>query len=213
MTRVRLREARPEGEAAFYAERYPDGYRHDGWPDHRERVAASVQFLRRWQTRFCTAADLSCGDAAILRGLAPALDTVYLGDVNDVRVQDLEDVERAGAGQVRERAPGALPDSLDNLPEPVDLFVLSETLEHMDDPDGLLRAVRDHARYLFVSTPLDEPVHYGNAEHYWSWGKTDVHEMLQAAGWSPLDVQVLEPESTRGSADAYAFQMWLAVRA
>jgi hypothetical protein len=204
VTRFRLRDARPEGEAPFYAGRYPGGYRHDVWPDHVERVNASVGMLLRWQTRFCTAADLSCGDGAILRGL-PGLGQVWLGDLNPSAPAEWPE------GTAWTLEPGALPDSLDGLPESVDLYVLSETIEHMDDPDGLLRAIRGHARYLFLSTPVEEQADSGNTEHYWSWGVSDVHDMLTDAGWSPLEQRVLEPASTRHMPGAYRYQLWLAV--
>lgn len=207
MTRIRLREVRPDGEAErrFYAGRYPSGYAHDAWPDHVERVAASVEFLRRWQTRFTTAADLSCGDGAILRALAPGLDRIWLGDLNPTAFGDWPD----GTAWMLE--PGALPDSLEGLPELVDLFVCSETLEHVADPDDLLTRLTAYATYLFVSTPVAEPAGSGNLEHYWSWDVPDVGQMLTDCGWSPVDHRVLAPESTRHLDGAYRYQLWLAV--
>lgn len=209
MARFRLRESRPTtaAETSFYEERYPDGYRHDVWADHVERVAASVDLIRRYRGQIRTAADLSCGDGAVLRSLAPDLERMYLGDLNHARVGRWF---WSGA-DVEVIPPGPLPDTLEHLPEPVDLFVLSETIEHVDDPDALLRAVRDHARYLFLSTPVEERADSGNTEHYWSWGVSDVHDMLTDAGWEPLERQTLEPESTRGLPGAYLYQLWLAV--
>lgn len=208
MTRVRLREARPEGEAAFYAERYPDGYAHDCWPDHVERVKASVNLIRKYQNQIATAADLSCGDGAILHGLASRMNRVWLGDLNPPRIGSR--FWTGAAVEVLDPAP--LPESLALLPKPVDMFVLSETLEHMDDPDDLLLLIGDVARYLFVSTPVDESEEAGNLEHYWSWGTSDVYDMLTAAGWQPLERQILVPQSTLSIPHAYHYQLWLAVR-
>lgn len=208
MTRVRLREARPEGEAAFYAERYPDGYRHDFWPDHVERVKASADLIEKYRSQIRSAADLSCGDGALLNMISHRLTRAVLGDLNGVpvsaavscRARVLETIGHA-----------ALPESLTHL-DPVDLFILSETLEHMDDPDDLLRRLGDVARYLFVSTPLEESADSGNLEHYWSWGQADVHRMLEAAGWSPLELELLRPVSTRNLPGAYTYQLWMAVK-
>jgi hypothetical protein len=208
VTRIRLRESRPEGEAAFYSERYPDGYRHDVWADHVERIKVSADLIDRYADQFRTAADLSCGDGGLLTLISRHLRTAYFGDVNGAPVSALVS---GFAGSTVAVPPGLLPGTLEHLPEPVDLFVLSETIEHVDDPDALLRAVRDHARYLFLSTPVDEQPYVRNPEHYWSWGQDDVHRMLQDTGWDPLELKLLTPESTRDMPGAYTFQLWMAV--
>lgn len=206
MARVRLRPARtPAEEQELYSRTYPQGYRHDVWPDHVERVAASVEMIEQYARHIRTAADLSCGDGAILRSL-PGLRTAWVGDLNASAPGDWP-----GSTQWEIVPPGLLPDSLADLPEPVDLYVLSETIEHMDDPDALLRALTSCATYLFLSTPLDEAAHSGNAEHYWSWGQADMHEMLMDAGWSPLEYRKLVPRSTVHLPDTYHYQLWMAV--
>ena len=208
MTRIRLREPRlAEEESQYYGRVYPDGYRHDRWPDHVERVAASVDMIRKYTGLIATAADLSCGDAAILRQLSPELETAYLGDLNGITVDSAE----WGSRIVHTLPPGLLPDSLDYLPECVDLFVLSETLEHIPDPDMLLQSLKLFSRYLFLSTPEQEREDSGNLEHYWSWASADIQEMLTAAGWTPLERQLLVPQSTRTLDGAYHYQMWMAV--
>lgn len=209
MTRIRLRESRhPADEAAYYRRVYPQGYRHDRWPDHVERVAASVEMIRRYGSLIRTAADLSCGDGAILRGV-PGLARVWVGDLNGV---DMEQPGWSGSTtEVTQIPPGLLPESLAHMPEdPVDLFVLSETIEHLPDPDTLLSMLTGYARYLFLSTPVEEPAGSGNLEHYWSWGQADVHQMLQEMGWNPLELRLLRPQSTLHLPDSYTYQLWMA---
>lgn len=207
MTRVRLRDARPEGEAAYYARVYPEGYRHDRWPDHVERVKASADMIERYAGQIRSAADLSCGDGALINMISRHLNWAVLGDLNGVPVSASVSCR---AQVVETIGYAALPDSLEHL-EPVDLFILSETLEHIDDPDGLLARLTDRAQYLFLSTPLEESADSGNLEHYWSWGQADVHAMLEAAGWSPLETELLRPVSTRHMPGAYTYQLWMAV--
>jgi hypothetical protein len=194
---------------------YPQGYRHTVWPDHVERVSASVDMIRRYKNRIRTAADLSCGDAAILRGCADFLREVHLGDLNGLRGEVYAaDVWRPET-TVHALEARALPDALWSLPEsalPVDLFVLSETLEHMADPDELLSQIALYSQRLFLSTPVDESPDSGNLEHYWSWGQSDIHGMLQSAGWTPLEMQHLKPVSTATLPGAYTYQLWMAVR-
>lgn len=223
MGKYRLREEQPfrsaDEEQQHYGRTYPDGYRHDRWPDHVERIDATVRMLARWATRFSSAADLSCGDAAILRGLAAQsrrLKEVWLGDLLGVHGEaaDLDAWRklRRGIG-VHVLPPAPLTDNLASLPvdEAVDLFVLSETLEHVPEPEALLSHLADWSHYLFVSTPLSEPVGSGNTEHYWGWSDGDIHDMFMDNGWTPVEKQLLVPESTRSLEGAYTFQMWLAV--
>jgi len=212
MARTRLREARPEGEATFYKKTYPAGYQHDVWPDHIERVKASADLIERYIAPIKTAADLSCGDGALLNMISRHLDLAFFGDLNGAPASAFASCRAACTESVMS---GPLPDTLAYLPSaPVDLFILSETIEHVDDPDALLRAIGAHARYLFLSTPVSETADVGNAEHYWGWSQVDVRDMLQANGWTPLELSILAPESTRHLGPlAYTFQLWMAVRA
>jgi len=196
------RRGTEELERRFYQDRYPNGYQHVVWADHVERVNRSVDYvglvLRDRAVR--TIADLSAGDGAIPLGIARTLDVppenVILGDINP----------HPGRGF---SVTGALPGTLGELSttDPVDLYVCSETLEHLDDPDFLLEQLRARSRYLFVSTPADEPLGHGNHEHYWSWGTADLMDMLHAAGWSPIDYMVFTPIFRPES--GYDFQMWV----
>lgn len=211
----RLRETpmrSTDEEQQYYGRIYPEGYRHDRWPDHVERINASVALLRKYSSRFETAADLSCGDGAILRGCAEFLDDVWLGDLNGVPDPVLQGWPADRVSGLHALPPGSLPDSLYELPidDGVDLFVLSETLEHMPEPKRVLNEISNWAGYLFVSTPLSEPVGSGNLEHYWGWSDTDMHNLLMDNGWIPLEKQLLKPVSTVHLEDAYTFQLWLA---
>lgn len=198
MTRIRIRDSRPssEEERQFYMQTYPSGYHHTVWPDHVERVTASVRFINTWVTDggliVDSIADLSCGDATIPRELSVLMqpDRLILGDINP----------QEGLTVI-----GALPGTLEELAPQVDLYVCSETIEHMDDPDFLLQQLRMKSRYLFLSTPVSEPAHYGNTEHYWSWSVEDMGQMLEAADWSPVDHMVFLPASDQ----TYTFQFWM----
>lgn len=211
MARVRLRPARPEGEAEFYRRTYPDGYRHDRWADHVERIKASADLIEDYRGRFETAADLSCGDGALLNLISHHLRYAVFGDLNGAPASAMVSCR---AGITESALSGILPDTLAQLPDGgVDLFLLSETIEHMDDPDSLLSLLTGHARMLFLSTPVDEPAGTGNMEHYWGWGTQDIRALLQSTGWEPLDCRLLTPVSTRHYPDAYTFQLWMAERA
>src|SRR5213076_938668 len=139
--RMRLRPAYSEAELA---ELYPVPHDHTRWPDHLLRVAETIKLARELVPEPLVVADLSCGDAAIARALDAEI--TILGDL----------------------APGyeiTGPIERTILPVPsADLFICSETVEHLDDPDTVLKHIRKRCRALVLSTPLAEftPV---NPEH------------------------------------------------
>jgi len=166
MVRRRLREAYSPDDLQLV---YPHTYNHTIWEDHRARITETVAFANDTFGDPTSIADLSCGDAAIPNGYAAAAkhtpEAVILGDFV--------------AGH---QYHGMIEDTIGQIP-PVDVFILSETLEHVDDPDALLTKIRAKAQRLILSTPLDETL--PNAEHYWSWAGDDLYQMLVNAGWTP----------------------------
>lgn len=176
----------PEQHAALYSRAYD----HTRWPDHIERVTYTTAVLDRLgaelqiedPTAVLSVADLSCGDGAIVRGSSHAWGRGVLSDI----------------------ATGGLPiqDEVAAL-RPVDVFVCSETLEHVEDPDALLAAIRTKARALLLTTPAGE-ADDSNPEHYWSWDVEDVADMLKRAGWDDRIVTTFTPRSV----DLYTFQIW-----
>lgn len=89
---------------------------------------------------------------------------------------------------------------MDSL-EPVDVYICSETLEHLEDPDAVLRKIRGKSGHLVLTTPDSEATNE-NPEHYWSWGTGDLESMLHAAGWTG-SVELFTPDI-----DYYTFQIW-----
>lgn len=158
---------------------YPQPHDHTRWPDHLIRVDRTIELARKMGVPGVVA-DLSCGDAAIGRALAP--ETLILGDF----------------------APGypitgPVEDTIELLPH-VGMYICSETVEHLDDPDMVLTQIRSKSDSLVLSTPLAEflPV---NPEHYWGWDTDGVGDMLRGAGWEPvMQEDVLTPWAS--------YQLW-----
>lgn len=179
--RTRLRPAyEPEQLARLYATPHD----HTHWVDHLIRVDVTIALARGLADRPATAADLSCGDAAIVKALNPG--RAHLGDY----------------------APGyeyhgPIEETIREIPR-VDLFVCSETLEHLDNPDKVVKEIRGRAASLVLSTPVDcwsDP----NLEHYWAWDREAVEEMLTTAGWQ---VQYFAELDMRPMTGAYSFGIW-----
>lgn len=180
--RIRLREKyAPEQLAAVYKDikYYNDSF------DHCARVQSSIGLIKILP-KLSSVADLSAGDATIINAVdAP---TKYIGDY----VPKYE-------------FSGSLEDNIHQIPK-VDLFICSETLEHLDNPDAALAQIRDKTKYLLLSTPNGEN-NQENPEHYWGWDTNDIKEMLEVAGFTPM---VLSKVSFFEARYCYEFQIWLA---
>jgi len=188
------KQLRPFHDDVTLAKVYDHPYDHTHWSDHVERVkwtiAHGIQFAR--EVNAVNLVDLSCGDGAILRGIAAELpgSTTLFGDLVDAdHIHMTGPIEKTILSVQSEW--------------PADLLVMTETLEHLQDPDTVLRAARSRFRAILVSTPIDEDneVHGDNVEHYWSWGTDDISGMLTEAGWRPIHFSRLD-------LPFYDFQLW-----
>jgi hypothetical protein len=180
-SRVRLR---PAHDTQTLADIYATPHDHSRWGDHKVRVAITAQLAHLLAGRVGSAADLSCGDATILKALN--VGTRYLGDF----------------------APGypitgPIDDTVNQIPT-VDLFVCCETLEHLDDPDATLKKIRAKTRALVLSTPVDA-FQDTNPEHYWGWSREGVEAMLTASGFQ---VEVYTAIDFRPAGAEYQFGVW-----
>jgi len=166
------------------AELYPVPHDHVFWEEHIKRVDYTIALLQEYLSRnICvSAADLSCGNGAILRSLD--IETKFFGDYAEGYAYQ-----------------GSIEFTINQIPD-VDLFVCSETLEHLDNPDRVLKQIRKKAKHLVLSTPIDETAPSENYEHYWGWGSSDVGGMLLAAGWDVCKFHQLD-------CDYYSYQIWL----
>jgi len=168
-----IRRLRPYPTDAELAELYAAPNQSALWWEHDVRVDLTIALGRRMFPTRDVVVDLSTGDARIPRGLDPAFEPI-LGDL------------APGYPLV-----GPLEELVELLPHNyADIFVLSETLEHLAEPLGALHAIRRHARGLLLSTPADETA--GNPEHVWAWSTDDIAELLETAGWTPTALVVVD---------------------
>jgi len=167
------RRLRPAYTDADMVEVYPQAYDHTRWPDHIDRVQRTIEFAARVFPVAESVADLSCGDRAIPESLARRWSArCTLGDF----VPGCEYT-------------GRVESTITQIP-PVDVYICSETIEHIDDPDALLVAIRAKAQRLILSTPCDETI--TNPEHYWRWGVADLADMFSDTGWQPVAFEFLD---------------------
>ena len=178
--RTRLRPAYSEQELSRV---YETPHQHSQWKDHQLRVQMTIAFAS-WFKDIQSIADLSAGDAVIINSI-PAT-TRYIGDF-------------APAYEFT----GAIDDTIDLIPK-VDLFICSETIEHLDDPEKTLAKIRAKTKALIVTTP-DSETNDQNPQHYWGWDADGVRELLEGAGFKPVIFNALRFEEPNM---IYDYQFW-----
>jgi hypothetical protein len=162
---------------------YDHQYDHTNWWDHVARVNHTIRIgniLPTFIDGLNTVADLSAGDAAIINSIN--IPNKIIGDY-------VEGFEYTGK----------IEDTINKIPK-VDLFISSETLEHVDDPLAVLKSIRSKTKWLLLSTPQDNWDDI-NPEHYWRWDKEGVQELLEKAGFEPVYFESI-PIS-------YTHQIWI----
>jgi len=180
VTRRRLRPAHPQEHLAeLYSKPHDHRVQAEG-DDHELRVAATLALIRE-VGHVRRAADLSCGNGVLLD--AVDADEKFYGDL-----------------ALGYEITGPIEETIGLLPH-VDLFLCCETLEHLDDPDAVLRSIRGKSDRLILSTPLDERG-TTNVEHYWGWDARGIRTMLDRAGWHAERHRITVPKK------GYRFQLW-----
>ena len=190
MFRRRLRRAYTDKELLTL---YSKPHNSDQWPDHEVRVDATVALGRHAAIPHeGYIVDLSCGNGRIPIRLADMSGaTPILGDF--------------APSSTAYDFVGPIEQNIEKLGVRASLFVCSETIEHLDDPDSVLAKIRKNADQLLLSTPIRENDDR-NPEHYWGWDQAAVGQMLRNAGWKPVmrnDLLFYDPNVW------YDYQIWL----
>lgn len=192
MTRKQLRPFYTCDEMAAL---YLAPYDHTRWADHLDRVERTIVLASQVITErgLASGMDLAAGDGAILRALP--LEWKMFGDWRERQIPEGEGWSwgNVEAEETWAAAPGH------------DLHICTEILEHVEDPDLLLRRIRHRAQVMILSTPAWE-MDSANPEHYWGWGVDDVREMLVAAGFTRFQLSVWD----LGVLGGHPVQTWVA---
>jgi hypothetical protein len=176
----RLRPAYTETELAHL---YQKPHEHRQWRDHIHRVNMTIA-MAKWWGELNSIADLACGDGAII-------------DALDARVKYKGDF--APGYEIV----GALEETIHQIPV-VDLFICSETIEHLDKPFEALKLIRAKSRHLILTTPNGES-DSNNPQHYWGWDMAGMGSMLEEAGWN---IEITTLISFKDKNLIYDYQMW-----
>lgn len=174
------------------------------WPDHVLRLLVTAGAIAWLNPE--TVLDPACGDASIVKAahkLSP-IKKAFLGDISQPQI-----AKHWGYDFGFEAAlyPTEAMELLNDLAIKVDVVVLTEILEHVEDPDAVVAAARAKGKYLVASSPINESESVGNHEHVWTWDEAGYREMLEAAGWKPK--AYTEIAFPKGSGYPYTYQLWV----
>ena len=166
------------------------------WPDHRLRTLATAAVIAWLEPQ--SLLDPACGDGSIVfesQELRRCL-TVAMNDISppnmvrvkaeiDSRFPDPEYVWLVSSTDVAFSLGADYRKSLSV--DSFDVIVLTEILEHVADPDSLLRLAASRATYLVASSPEMRPGQLDhNPEHLWMFDGPGYEQMLNEAGWKVL---------------------------
>lgn len=182
ITRLRLAHT-PEALQEIYSK--PHDHRRFG-RGHGERVDKMIEMMAG--TKWTSAADLSCGNGAVLNSVDAPLK--YYGDF-------------APGYDIT----GPIENTVLQVP-PVELFIMGETLEHLDDPLLVLQRVAQRTDWLLLSTPI-ENWNDSNAEHYWSWDQQGVEDLISKSTEEDVLISDFSKVDTRVYGEPYCYGVWL----
>lgn len=178
-----IKRLRPKHTEKELQRLYSVPHDHRQWSDHLVRVGVTTQIAKWMVGEYSveSVADLSCGNGAIINSLPG---NHYKGDF------------APGYEYV-----GPIEETIWSIPQ-VDLFICSETLEHVDEPLEVLKSIRQQTKTLLLSTPEDN-WNDSNPEHYWSWSAEGVRGLLEQAGFEIALYNRLQPVNY-----IYTYQIW-----
>lgn len=180
---------RPKYTDEELAKIYAKPHDHKQWKDHEQRIDSTKALFGWFYDDIRSVADLSCGNGTLLDWWDMEGHVTYWGDY--------------APGY---RYEGPLEKTIHEIPK-VDLYICSETIEHLNEPLEALRLIRAKTKYLILTTPIHSDNQTdGNPEHYWQWDVDDMHNLLRSANFEPVIVQELKFFEDKY---IYNYQMWL----
>lgn len=154
-------------------------------PIHRPRLLAArgmvLAAARLVGSERATVVDLGCGDGGLL--------SIVQDEVCSAWGYDFTPANAAGWAER-----GVKAEALDvfgadrGRVQLGDIVVLTEVLEHIADPHGVLRWLYGHGlpRFLVCSSPWDEHAGRHDECHSWAWDQPGYRNLVAAAGWRIL---------------------------
>lgn len=170
------------------------------WADHRARTLVTASLIAWMSPQFLC--DPACGDGSIVQtaDTLRRIETAVLGDISTPSIAALDIPQRW------RKVVAPIETTLIYASTDWDVVVLTETLEHLEDPDAILRLARGRSKALVASSPCMRPNQVDdNPEHLWMFDTAGYQEMLKDAGWDDVHHTLMRFNTM------YDFQIWVCV--
>lgn len=178
------------------------------WADHVLRVQMTGALISWFRPD--TIMDPACGDGTIVAAAhrVRPISGAYMTDISMPNFYHVGSTMRPYLPERTECACKAIEDTLAE-DRYFDVVVLTEILEHVEDPVNILRMARNRAAVVVASSPLFASANEidRNPEHLWQFDAVGYEEMLKESGWDPI---TFVPISFAEPAFEYTFQLWSA---
>lgn len=185
-----IKQLRPFHSADYLNEMYAEPHNHNLFGRGHYLRVELTKVLFSELCRYVDAksgADLSCGNAEIIKSVP--LERIHMGDF--------------APGYLYE---GPLEETIHQIPS-VDIYVCSETLEHVENPKQVLKLIRNKSRSLVLTTPI-EKWDDSLAEHYWAWDREGIEELLLNTRWKVVTYNVFDSTVFN---ETYTYGMWCCI--
>lgn len=149
--------------------------------NHRDRLLRTAEIVKELLEDHCdSVVDIGCGDGGLLSLLG---DTHAWGyDLSPAAVQAAREVRGVDARL------------LDLINQPVqwaDITVITEVLEHLEDPHSFVRRIAENSKVVVASSPVYETGEYHYEFHTWAWDWDGYHNLIARAGFTVIGHEVV----------------------
>jgi 2-polyprenyl-3-methyl-5-hydroxy-6-metoxy-1,4-benzoquinol methylase len=165
----------PFTDDAFYRDREAAHHMEEG--GHRERLLRALDFMLEARDSYCckSFSDLGCGDGGLVQAATQMGLNIWGYDMQPSNVEYARNVRNV---DVR------LTNFEDGDVKYGDCTIMTEVLEHVSDPHGILRNLP--SKVVIVSSPFHETAEAHYEFHNWAWDIEGYADMVHNAGYTVM---------------------------
>lgn len=174
MAEYRLQETAYPSTFEYHQHRERAPHLEQSWQS--DRLYKAAELIKECNP--ASVVDLGCGDGGLLSLLPPIPAWGY----------DFQPSNKAG--WVERGVHAELVDVFNTMPEDLrwgELAVVTEVLEHLDNPHAMVRWIAEHVTYIVASSPDDELPSDNPDCHLWGWDRIGYSKLFTDVGFGIVE--------------------------